>query len=196
MATFKEMLEDDKITLNDLTEHLRKLDKDARIEEVLQLKKKHQMKLWDLAKDAPVGLDLDYLVPKDAKVLDPYPFAGKNSLPVFTHFKKVFYKQSNGEIGGYNDSPIAWLIGWGYMVVEKNSKNPKELGVNYLRIPEEKPEGWPVIKSNSSGLTRFVYGNMIDYLRWVSEDVLIGRAYRAGETEMPNWFVLCRMRFD
>ena len=188
MAVLKELLEKNDITLSEITEHLDKLDKNSRIEEVVALKKKHQITLWELAVDGK-ELDLDYLVPKDAKTLDPYPFEGKNSLPVFTRFQKVFYKMSNGEIGGYNKSPIGWLIGWGYMVVEKSDKNPKELGVNYLKLPNEKPEGWPKIKPNG-----LVYGNMIDYLRWVSKDVLIGRAYRAGEKEMPNWFVLCRAR--
>jgi len=194
MATFKEMLEKEQITLGELTEYLDKLSNEQRIEESAQLKKKHQIKLWELAVDGK-EVDLEYLVPKDAKPLDPYSFAGKNSLPLFTHFKKVFYRTTTGEVAGYNDSPVAWLVGWGYMIVEKSSKNPKELGVNYLKVPTEKPEGWPNIKPNSAGLTRFVYGNMIDYLRWVSKDVLIGRAYRAGETEMPNWFVLCRTRF-
>ena len=33
---------------------------------------------------------------------------------------------------------------------------------------------------------------MIDYLRRLSNRSAIGRAYKDGTTEMPNWFVLVR----
>ena len=61
-----------------------------------------------------------------------------------------------------------------------------------MKLPDEKPEHLPKIKSNEAGLTRFVYDSTVDYLRWVSEDVVIGRADKKGVKEMPNWFVLCR----
>ena len=61
-----------------------------------------------------------------------------------------------------------------------------------MKIPKDKPADWPEIKSNLSGLTRFVYGNMVDFLRWVDEDVMIGKATRKGEKEMDSYFVLVR----
>ena len=64
--------------------------------------------------------------------------------------------------------------------------------MDYTRIPTEHPEGWPEIKSNDIFPTMFVYGGTKDNLRWVSKDVLIGRAFKMGEKPMPNWFVLCR----
>ena len=77
------------------------------------------------------------------------------------------------------------------MILEKPDANSKEVYVNYLKLPHEKPDFLPTIKPNCKGLSRFIYCNMIDHLRWVNKDVVIGRAYKNGKP-MPNWFVLCR----
>ena len=192
MSDLKTLLEKKDITLLEITEHLRKLSKSERIEQVITLKKSHQIKLWELAEQSEPVLNFNYLVPEDAPPLKPFPFEGKNSLPLFTRFQKVFYRTNQGDIAGYNNFFLGWLIGWGYFVVEKDPGRPKELAINYMKLPKEKPPDWPEIKSNQAGLTRFVYDSTVDYLRWVSEDVVIGRAYRYGSDEMPNWFVLCR----
>jgi hypothetical protein len=191
MAGLKELLLDSKTTLKQVTDYLSKLSHDQKCSEVLTLNKQCQARLWELAKDGR-PLDLDYLVPKAIKPLDPQPFDGKNSLPVYTRFQKVFYRTPDGQIAGYNNSSAAWLIGWGYYITEPGWKNKKELAVNYMKIPKDKPADWPEIKSNLSGLTRFVYGNMVDFLRGVDDDVMIGKATRKGEKEMESYFVLCR----
>jgi hypothetical protein len=149
------------------------------------------MKLWDIAENSE-PLSLDYLVPPDAEALKPFPFEGKNSLPLFTRFQKVFYFDKDKNICGYNKQSMMWFSGPGYMMVQKNPKNDREIQVDYTRIPKEKPPDWPKIKSNDVIPTRFIYGGTKDNLRWVSKDVLIGRAYKMGEDPMPNWFVLCR----
>ena len=48
-----------------------------------------------------------------------------------------------------------------------------------------------MIRSNESGLARFVYGFMVDRLRRVSRDVTIGSAARNGR-ELGSYFVLSR----
>ena len=58
-------------------------------------------------------------------------------------------------------------------------------------VPVETPPGWPDVKRNDQGLTRFENAKKLDYLRRVSKHVLIGRAHKGGK-EMPNWFLLCR----
>jgi hypothetical protein len=192
MTTLNEMLQSEQTRLADVTEHLRKLPHDKRVEQSVELCKKSQVRLWDLAAGASEAVTLDYLVPKGAKLLEPFPFEGRNSLPMFTRFQKVFYRMPDGLLGGYNNQKVYWITGWGYYVAEPSAKSAKEVAVNYMKLPGEKPEGWPEIKSNTAGLSRFVYGNTIDFLRWVSEDVVIGRATKRGEIDMPNWFVLCR----
>ena len=47
------------------------------------------------------------------------------------------------------------------------------------------------MRRNEIGLSRFVYGHMIDTLRRVSEHVTIGSAARKGR-ELGSWFVLAR----
>jgi len=190
MSGLKNLLRDDKTTLAQVTAYLKPLSHEQKSNEALSLNKKCQARLWVLAKDGS-PLDLNYLVPKDAKSLDPQPFDGKNSLPVFTRFQKVFYRTPDGLIGGYNNSSAAPLIGWGYYIAEPNPKTNKELAVNYTKLPKDKPAGWPAIKPNTAFPTIFVYGNMIDYLRRVDDEVLIGKAFRQGK-EMENYFVLIR----
>ena len=58
-------------------------------------------------------------------------------------------------------------------------------------MPPQAPPGWPAVRRNEVGLSRFVYGYMIDTLRRVSEHVSIGSAARKGR-DMGSWFVLCR----
>jgi len=193
METLKELLLNDKTTLQDITEYLRKLDHQKKLEQVLTLNKKCQARLWELAKEGK-PLSLDYLVPPGTKPLYPQPFEGKNSLPVYTRFQKVFYRTEDGLIAGYNNSPAAWLIGWGYYVAEQSWKEPKELAVNYTKLPKDKPENWPEIKSNTTGFSSLVYGNMVDFLRQVDEDVLIGKATRKGEKDLNSYFVMCRKK--
>jgi len=191
MSTLKELLLDEKTALARVTEHLRKLSLDRKIAEVIELNKKCQARLWELARDGQ-PLSLDYVVPANAKPLEPQPFEGKNSLPAFTRFQKVFYRTKDGQVAGYNNAGIGGIIGWGYYIAEQSDKARKELAVNYKKTPKEKPEDWPEIKPNTAGLSRFVYGNMIDFLRWVDEDVLIGKAFRHGEKDINSYFVLCR----
>jgi hypothetical protein len=66
-----------------------------------------------------------------------------------------------------------------------------ELLVDYNLVPPAHPPEWPAIRRNESGLSRFVYGFMIDRLRGVSKHVTIGSAARKGK-DMGSWFVLCR----
>jgi hypothetical protein len=63
--------------------------------------------------------------------------------------------------------------------------------VDYTRVPPSAPPGWPAVRGNERGLSRFVYGFMVDRLRRVSEHVTIGSAARHGR-EFGSWFLLCR----
>jgi len=66
-----------------------------------------------------------------------------------------------------------------------------ELLVDYNLVPPAHPPAWPEIRRNETGLSRFVYGFMIDRLRGVSQHVTIGSAARKGK-DLGSWFVLCR----
>jgi hypothetical protein len=156
---------------------------------------KEQEKLWHAAAGGPVTIG--EMVPRDVGPLRPVIFHGKNSLPAFTRFQKRFCRPATGverdELWGYNYQPTKWLApltGPGYFVAY-DSPGLGGVAVDYTRIPTGKPAEWPEIHDNSYRLSRFIYNGTIDYLRRVSEHLLIGRATRDGK-EMPNWFLLCR----
>jgi hypothetical protein len=121
---------------------------------------------------------------------------GKNTLPAFTHFEKRFCRapetdpERPGELYGFNFQTMSVVTGPGYFVaVEDGSRD--EVLVDYRRVPDAHPDGWPNIKANEQGLSRFVYGFMVDTLRRVSEHVTIGSAARKGK-DMGSWFMLAR----
>lgn len=153
----------------------------------------HQRRLWNLV-DRFAELSLEDMVPGTQKALSPVPHFGRNTLPVHSHFEKRFYRYTNGSgesaVGGSNFQSLAWLTGPGYYVATEDAGR-RELLIDYRRLPSKRPKAWPAIVSNERGVSRFVYGFMVDTCRRVSEHVTIGRANRHGK-DMPAWFTLCR----
>ena len=141
-----------------------------------------------VAAAAPVTL-ADFVAP-DAAPLHEVIFHGKNSLPAFTLFQKRFCMPSagRGELWGYNHQNLAWLTGPGYFVVHDDAGGA---AIDYRAVPPGRPPTWPEVQPNHRGFSRFVYHDMVDYLRRVSADVFIGRAHRAGKPR-SNYFLLCR----
>jgi hypothetical protein len=97
--------------------------------------------------------------------------------------------QPADRLWGYNHQSLAWLTGPGYFVVHPEGDAPA--AIDYRQVPPVQPPGWPAVKPNDVGLSRFVYRDMVDFLRRVSRHVLIGRATRYGK-QLPNFFLLCR----
>lgn len=192
MATLKELLNKQNVKLEEVTEHLEKLPHNEKVEQVVSISAKEERILWDVAGQSQKEFSLDYFLPAGAPDYKLFPFEGKNSLPAFTRFQKVFYKQEDGKICGYNNQSISWFTGPGYYVVEPSPGKLGPVVIDYTQIPTKKPDALPPIKSNTAGISRFIYGGMQDFLRWVSPDVVIGRATKGGTKEMPAWFVLCR----
>ncbi len=151
-----------------------------------------QGRLWTAAANTP-PVTLADLVPPDAPPLREVIFHGKNSLPAFTLFQKRFCRPPadvpGDQLWGYNHQALAWLTGPGYFVVHPEGDAPA--AIDYRMVPRGHPAHWPDVKPNDVGFSRFVYRDMVDYLRRVSRHVLIGRATRHGK-ELPNYFILCR----
>jgi hypothetical protein len=149
-----------------------------------------QSRLYAAAAGAP-RVTLADLVPPDLAPLREVIFHGKNSLPAFTFFQKRFCRTParNDELWGYNHQSLAWLTGPGYFVVHEEPE--RGAAIDYRAVPPSGCPGWPEVKPNDRGLSRFVYKDMVDYLRRVSAHVFIGRAHRDGK-ELENYFVLCR----
>src|SRR5690606_17569689 len=112
---------------------------------------------------------------------------GRNSLPAFTRFAKVFVRPDGPEEGssqlwGYNRNPalIETAVGPGYFVTLPYSV-PGEVVIDYRKLPPRKPAHWPAILSNKSRLSIVVYNGMEDVMRRVSQHVSIGRATKGGK---------------
>ena len=149
-----------------------------------------QGRLYRAVESAPRVTMADF-VPPDAPPLREVIFEGKNSLAAFTLFQKRFCRPPRGEeeLWGYNHQSLAWLTGPGYFVVHEDSR--RGAAIDYRHVPPEKPAAWPEVKPNDRGFSRFVYRDMVDYMRRVSREVFIGSAHRDGK-ELGNYFVLCR----
>jgi hypothetical protein len=139
---------------------------------------------------------LEDLVPSTVADLTTVRHLGKNSLPVFTHFEKRFCRPSNTagkpatELYGFNFQTLAAITGPGYFIARQSAERP-EVAIDYRDLPPEHPQDWPPIRSNERGLSRLVYGHLLDTLRGVSDHVTIGSAARNGK-DLGNWFALCR----
>ncbi len=166
-----------------------------RVEAIRSLGRREQSRLWD-AVEGFEAVSLQDLVPEDVPALATVRHYGRNTLPAFTHFEKRFTRPSGedaahpAELHGFNFQTMAAITGPGYFVAV-DAPRSGEVWIDYRRVPPSHPEGWPEIRSNEAGLSRFVYGFMVDTLRRVSEHVTIGSAARRGK-DMGSWFVLCR----
>jgi hypothetical protein len=154
-----------------------------------------QRRLYEAAEGfRPV--DLAQLVPAERKDQQTVRHFGRNTLPAFTIFEKRFCRPPGedpsrpAELHGFNFQRLSPLTGPGYFVAVANESRGEVL-IDYRRVPEAAPPGWPRVRSNEVGLSRFVYGHMVDTLRGVSEHVTIGSAARRGR-DLGSWFVLCR----
>ena len=170
--------------------YLDELDGTARIRQVRGLSRREQARLFDAAEGArPVSL-VD-LVPADVPPLAEVIHHGRNSLPVFRTFEKRLCRPPGDAsvLWGYNEHGLRWVTGPGYFVARDPGNG--EVLLDYLEVPPDRPEGWPAVKPNSAGPSRFVYHRLQDVVRGVSRSVFVGRAAREGRP-IDNWFVLCR----
>jgi len=151
--------------------------------------------LWRAAASAPPVAVSD-MIPADYPRVRPLIFHGKNSLPAFSEFLKICFRPEQPEAGdvawGYNETRIRAVVGPGYYVLHDT---PGAAGggaaFDYTQLPQAKLPAWPEIRSNHAGLSRFVYDNMVDYMRRVAGEVFIGSAVRGGR-EMGSYFVVVR----
>jgi hypothetical protein len=180
-------------SLSDVVRELDAMSDEARLATVLSLRRRHLAPLFEAAA-ANEPLRLTDLVPAAVPPLTEVIHEGKNSLPAFTRFQKRFCRppaerDAGAELWGYNEQTFKTFTGPGYFVLHPDGNG--ELVVDYTRLPPDHPPAWPRILPNSSSLSIFVYHRMIDVLRRVSRDVIIGRAFRRGRP-YDAWFALVR----
>ncbi len=166
-----------------------------RVEAVRSLSRGEQRRLYRAA-DGVLPLRLVDLVSPDAPDMAPVRHYGKNTLPAFRVFEKRFCRpegldpEAPDRLYGFNFQALSWATGPGYFVAREANERPEVL-IDYHDVPPLAAVGWPAIRGNEEGLSRFVYGFMIDTLRRVSQHVTVGSASRKGK-DLGSWFVLCR----
>ena len=179
--------------MGDVARFLDQLTPEARLAQVRGLTRAAQAVLHDAAKGVRKCV-LDDLVPHERGEMSAVVHEGKNSLPLFSRFAKVFCRPKPGarELWGYNRSGalVQTSVGPGYFVAYEGPGD--EVLIDYTRLPEYVPPGWPGLLPNEARLGRFVYAGMVDAVRAVSTHVSVGRAIRYGELQ-DTWFVLCRI---
>jgi hypothetical protein len=194
-AEFKARLAEQSPRPGVISDLLDGLNHDQRVDAVRSLGRSEQRRLYDVV-DGFRPVRLEHLVPPSAPDFTPVRHYGKNTLPLFTHFEKRFCRPRGadaaqpGELYGFNFQTMAPVTGPGYFVAREDPNRP-EIWVDYNEVPPEHPAGWPEIRRNERGLSRFVYGFMVDTLRGVSDHVTIGSAARKG-SDLGSWFILCR----
>jgi hypothetical protein len=154
-----------------------------------------QAALWNAVAGAP-RVSTDEMVPPEYPALRPVIFHGKNSLPAFTEFQKICFRPEQAATAsvawGYNETKIRNWIGAGYYVLHDTEGAP--LGgaaFDYTQLPARGLPAWPEVRPNTAGLSRFIYANMLDYMRRVASEVWIGSAVKGGK-EMGSYFIVVR----
>ncbi len=178
------MLDGGRASAVDVGDYLDGLAPAERVAECVALGAQRQRALWELASAARPARRGMLVGPRDGDVAT---FAGRNSLPVLSRFAKRFARQG-GEVVGMNAHPLRRLIGPGYFTVEATGADGL-LRFDYRRIPAAAPPGWPAVAPNTRPLARPVYGNLVDAVAWVTADVLVGSATRAGRP-IGSYFVI------
>lgn len=185
------VLLDPKIDPRRLGEVLDGLGHEGRVHAIRTWGTRRQAEIYEAVKGNKV--DLEFLVPASVGDLVEVIHEGHNSLPTFNSFQKRFTRLPNGTLAGYNHQFWRPLTGPGYFVVYAGEgEHEGEVGVDYTKLPEDRPQGWPAIKGHTFPIGTAAYGGqMVDWLRGVSAHVSIGRAIKFGRW-IDAWFALVR----
>lgn len=195
LRTAREVLREADPDPAEIAEIFDRLEPAQRIREARSLQgRRLQRALWR-AVEANPRISVADLVPADHPAETPVVFHGKNSLPAFTEFQKICYRpegRPSDLLWGYNETPIKTLIGPGYYVLRNTPDSPHGASAfDYTLLPERPLSGWPDIRPNAVGLSRFIYDGTIDYMRRVAREVFIGQATRGGKG-IDSYFVVVR----
>lgn len=187
-TTLADLLRRANLSIAEIAAHLDALSPEARAEQIKAMSGAMQRRLWELAAESP-PLTMEDMLPSGQSEAR---WIGKNSLFAFTSVDKRCYRE-NGAVVGYNqiDALGMWFAGPGYFTMVPAPDQPKELIVDYTKLPTSAPAGWPKIAPNDKGTHTLVYGYLNDYCRKVSDGVFIGVGTRRGKN-LGVYFTVAR----
>ncbi len=170
-------------TLAAVAAHLENLPVSERVRQVQDLHSAQLEALWDVARAAS-PLTVGDVVPSNRAPFMPVRWLGRNSLPAVSLEERRFYRDQHGRVWGHHNQPIRaleMLVGPGYFAVTAHPENPEQVQVDYTKLPDTAPPGWPAITANDRGLSFFIFGNQHDALRRVCDGVVIGKGGKVDQ---------------
>lgn len=173
-------------SLAPITQALDTLSHDQRVNWTRGLGRKQQAALWRLA-DGRLVTTAE-LHGEDGEIVI---HEGQNSLPVFSTFQKRVVRRGD-VVQGYNHQSMSWLVGPGHFLVAEAQSPHAGAHFSYVSLATSAPPEFPALRPNDQGLSTLVFGNMIDYLRRVSPNVIVGAAYKNGKAS-GAYFTLVRV---
>jgi len=156
---------------------------DERLQWLHSLSGRELSTLYELADGGP-ALELSHFHAQPGEVVIHH---GQNSLLAFNAFQKRVV-DNEGTLQGYNHQTLSWFTGPGHFTLRQDED---EVLFDYTEEPTQSFDAFPPLKSNTSGLSTLVYGNMVDRVRRVSSHTVIGKAFKKGKP-MKAWFALIR----
>lgn len=113
---------------------------------------------------------------------------GQNDLlPFFDRFEKHVVAREGGA-QGINVQRFAPVTGPGHFTLRQEGS---EVWFDYTVLPSSVPPGWPALSPNDRGLSKLVYGHMVDRVRGVVPRLSVGKVFRHGKPE-DHYFMLFR----
>lgn len=146
------------------------------------LGKKELAALWTLSAGLEVPQAYFHRGPGEVVIHE-----GQNSLLAFNQFQKRVVLHE-GRVQGYNHQAMSWLTGPGHFQVQGDATAS---WFDYTVTVPDAPAAFPPVQPNDAGLSRLVYGGMIDKVRRVAADCVIGAAFRADKPT-GDYFMLVR----
>lgn len=178
------------VDISGLATYLESLDVATATFECFKLKLTHQRALFEAALGWRPLAFVD-LVPASATIGEQVIHAGRNTSLIFNEFQKRFGRFSlDGAIYGYNNQIWMCITGAGYFTAESGDHG--EIHLDGRKVPPTAPPDWPTPRSNADAIFPWIYENLIDVLRGVSQRVIIGRPTYVGNEPADSYFILVR----
>lgn len=146
--------------------------------------------LWEIT-FAAAALGVGDLIPGSRPSFSAGRWVCHAGLPGWHEFENYFYQDEGGLVWGRTQLRH-WLPRWAagaiYLGALAHPENAGQVMLDYSRIPQRAPPGWPELGGGPRRITRRVLGGLKGDLRRLSPGVIMGRASWGGQCfAMVHW---------